>query len=238
MCMAQSCPTSPPGSSVHGILQARILEWVAISSSRGSSQPWDWTHVSCIDRRIPCHWATGEAHRTCRLSNLSCPLSHVAWKPAYSVFGPQAQPLGVSVWPTSWRPDSQSWVLLPSLLISPWTSHIAPNVRVLAPAYVCSCSRVGPRSRRQIILRCNGKVITYRQRLTTAPFESPGETFIIEGLCVATHLLGYYMKPQVLDWNLRHHAGCERRRLTGWPMRTQVRVNGRRGCVCRTSHGR
>ena len=51
----QSCPTlcdpidcSPPGSSVHGILQARILEWVAISYSRGSSQPRDWTHVSDI----------------------------------------------------------------------------------------------------------------------------------------------------------------------------------------------
>ena len=46
----QSCPTlcdamdyGPPGSSAHGILQARILEWVAISLSRGSSQPRDWT---------------------------------------------------------------------------------------------------------------------------------------------------------------------------------------------------
>ena len=39
---------SPPGSSVHGILQARILEWVAISSSSGSSQLRDQTHVSCI----------------------------------------------------------------------------------------------------------------------------------------------------------------------------------------------
>ena len=38
---------SPPGSSVSGILQARILEWVAISFSRGSSQPRDQTHVSC-----------------------------------------------------------------------------------------------------------------------------------------------------------------------------------------------
>ena len=43
---------SLPGSSVHGILQARVLEWVAISSSRGSSQPRDWTHVSCIS----LHW--------------------------------------------------------------------------------------------------------------------------------------------------------------------------------------
>ena len=51
--VVQSCPTlcdpmdcSPPGSSVHGILQARILEWVAISFSRGSSQPRDRTQVS------------------------------------------------------------------------------------------------------------------------------------------------------------------------------------------------
>ena len=39
---------SPPGSSVHGIFQARILEWVAIFFSRGSSQPSDRTHVSCL----------------------------------------------------------------------------------------------------------------------------------------------------------------------------------------------
>ena len=51
----QLCPTlcnptdgSPPGSSVRGILQARILEWVAMPSSRGSSQPRDWTHVSYV----------------------------------------------------------------------------------------------------------------------------------------------------------------------------------------------
>ena len=39
---------SSPGSSVHGILQARTLEWVAIFFSRGSSQPRDWTSVSCV----------------------------------------------------------------------------------------------------------------------------------------------------------------------------------------------
>ena len=52
----QSCLTlcnslkycSLPGSAVHGILQARILEWVSISFSRGSFWPEDWTHVSCI----------------------------------------------------------------------------------------------------------------------------------------------------------------------------------------------
>ena len=50
-----------PGSSVQGIFLARILEWVAISSSRGSSLPRDQTHVSCIGRHILYHWATGNA---------------------------------------------------------------------------------------------------------------------------------------------------------------------------------
>ena len=55
---AQSCPTlcdhidcSLPGSSVHEIFQARVLEWVAISFSRGSSQPRGRTQVSCIASR-------------------------------------------------------------------------------------------------------------------------------------------------------------------------------------------
>jgi len=43
---------SPPSFSVHGIFQARILEWVAISFSRGSSQPRDQTQVSCIADRF------------------------------------------------------------------------------------------------------------------------------------------------------------------------------------------
>ena len=49
---------SPPASSVHGILQTRILEWVAISFSRGSSQPRDKTWVSCIAGRLFTDWAT------------------------------------------------------------------------------------------------------------------------------------------------------------------------------------
>ena len=51
----------PPGSSVPGIFQARILEWVAISFSRKSSRPKDRTHVSCISRWILYCWATTEA---------------------------------------------------------------------------------------------------------------------------------------------------------------------------------
>ena len=48
---------SLPGSSIHGISQARLLEWVAISSFRESSQPRDGTRVTCIGRRILYHWA-------------------------------------------------------------------------------------------------------------------------------------------------------------------------------------
>ena len=57
--VTQSCLTlcdlmdcSPPGSSLHGILQARILEWVAIPLSRGSSPPRDQTQVSCTAGRF------------------------------------------------------------------------------------------------------------------------------------------------------------------------------------------
>ena len=52
---------SPQGSSVHGILQARILEWGAIFFSRGSSWPGDRTQVSWITGRFFTHWATQEA---------------------------------------------------------------------------------------------------------------------------------------------------------------------------------
>ena len=51
-----------PGSSVLGILQARILEWGAILFSRGSSKPRDQTHISCIAGRFFTIWATREAH--------------------------------------------------------------------------------------------------------------------------------------------------------------------------------
>ena len=65
---AQSGPTlcdpvdcSPPGSSVHGILQARVLEWVAIPFSRGSSWARDWTLASHIVGRPVTLWTTWEA---------------------------------------------------------------------------------------------------------------------------------------------------------------------------------
>ena len=80
--VAQSCQTlcdpmddSPSGSSVHGILQARILEWVALPFSKGSSQPRDWTQVSCIAGGFFTVWAT-------RHSSLAMPsLRLIFWSP-------------------------------------------------------------------------------------------------------------------------------------------------------------
>ena len=80
---AQSCLTlcdpldcSPPGSSVHGILQERIMEWVAIPFSRGSSWPRVQTRVSCIAGRSFTVWATREDHSLCKVKEVKS-LSHV-----------------------------------------------------------------------------------------------------------------------------------------------------------------
>ena len=71
---ARLCPTlcdpmdcGPPGNSPHGILQARILQRVAISYSRGSFRPRDQICVSCISRWIPYYGATWEAQKFCYL---------------------------------------------------------------------------------------------------------------------------------------------------------------------------
>ena len=63
LCPALCDPTdcSPPDFSVNEILQARILEWIAIPFSRGTSQPRDWTLVSYIAGRFFTFWATGKS---------------------------------------------------------------------------------------------------------------------------------------------------------------------------------
>ena len=76
LCDPMDC--SPPSSSVHRISQARILGWVAISYSRGSSQLRDWSHVSCVScigRWILYCWTTQEVLTATLLQN--CELSEL-----------------------------------------------------------------------------------------------------------------------------------------------------------------
>ena len=74
----QSCPTlcdpmdcSPVGFSVRGILQAKLLEWVAAPSSQGSSWPRDWVHVSCIAGRFFTTEPLGKPSRHCFVQQIS-----------------------------------------------------------------------------------------------------------------------------------------------------------------------
>ena len=64
--VAQSCPTlcDPMDYTVHEILQATLLEWVAFPFSRGSSQPTDWTQVSLIAGGFFTSWTTGKSKNT------------------------------------------------------------------------------------------------------------------------------------------------------------------------------
>ena len=84
--VAQSCLTlsqphdcSLPGSSVHGILQARILVWVAISFSRGSSQLSDRTQVSCIAGGFFTICATREAQADWIAKHTACVQEPKLW---------------------------------------------------------------------------------------------------------------------------------------------------------------
>ena len=75
---------SPPGSSVHGISQAIILEWVSISSYRGSSQPRDQTRVSCIAGGFFPVWATREA---LQMVTTAMNIEDSPWKKSYDKSG-------------------------------------------------------------------------------------------------------------------------------------------------------
>ena len=82
----QSCPTlcdpmdcSPPGSSIHGILQARILEWVAISSSRGSSRPKDEILVSMSPALANGFFTTSDTWEALKCGKCSQSVGHFVY---------------------------------------------------------------------------------------------------------------------------------------------------------------
>ena len=87
LCNLLNC--SPPGSSVHGILQAKIMEWLAISFSRGSSQARDRTQVSCIAGRCFTICTAREAQRIWENFLINKPIS--------------IDPVYKSVWNNKWQ---------------------------------------------------------------------------------------------------------------------------------------
>ena len=126
MKVTQSCPTlcDPRNYTVHRILQAKILEWVAVPFSSRSSQPRDWTQVSCIAGRFFTSWATREFPKHWRIDAfvlwcwrrlLRAPLDCKEIKPVY--------PKGNQPWtfigrtdakaeiPILWPPDAKSWLI-------------------------------------------------------------------------------------------------------------------------------
>ena len=127
--VAQLCPTlcDPMDYTVHRIIQARILEWVASPFSRGSSQPREWTQVSCIAGGFFTSWATREAQEY--WSGLPIP------SPA-SLPGPGIKPgspaLQVDILPTelSGKPNQMS--IFPDFT----QLYISPNSRNLTPGYI------------------------------------------------------------------------------------------------------
>ena len=88
--VTQLCPTlldlmvcSPPGSSVHGILQAKLLEWVAIPFSKGSSRLRDWNCFSCVSSLgrwiLYYHTTRGITKSETGLSNWACTHTYIEW---------------------------------------------------------------------------------------------------------------------------------------------------------------
>ena len=111
-CNPMNC--SPPSFSVHGIFQARILEWVAISFSSGSSQPRDQTQASCIADRFFTSWATSEAQDNITKKQKDNNPLPSSWPHCLKTF--LSLPFGVR------------WV---ALMPQQWSSHLESAARIL-----------------------------------------------------------------------------------------------------------
>ena len=112
LCNTMDCSLS--ASSVHGIFQARILEWIAIPFSRGSSQPRNRTQVSCIASRFFTVWATGEWNVAWFLGGIKMCLFHFC-TPIYSTRLGSELHSYFSKW-VSWVSNECAFILLRTLM--------------------------------------------------------------------------------------------------------------------------
>ena len=141
--VAESCPTleipwAVPhlGISVHGISQARIQEWVSISSSKGSSRPRDWTrisYVSCIGRQILYCWDTSFVAPNVyisRLSNCARWSNQTTFKMGSFVIFSAEICLGRALWGRKWHVISRYSCLLSPGTLSEWRWRCPPRLAV------------------------------------------------------------------------------------------------------------
>ena len=151
--VAQSClilcdpmDCSPPGSSVHGISQARILEWIAMPSSRGSSQPRDRTLVfcgSCISRWILYHWVIWKAQLKAIFNGLPQRLWFSSFFSSAPVWGCNTHPRIFSVgrllsgWCVLlWTCDVMTWMQLKLLKRSPTWPRLSVPLLLHGASYI------------------------------------------------------------------------------------------------------
>ena len=188
---AQLCPTlwdpttdwSPPGSSVHGILQARTLQWAAISSSRGSPQPRDWSQVSGNAGIFFTVWATREAQwwwfqstlymvdffwgeteggRPCSLQD--CSSWTQDWTKALDSESAESWPLDCEEIPSCFSYIHRNYSLNLVGLTNPsalstwkwlrfWASGLANNKSIFSGLSVCSWGNTGSQNHRAVFSR-------------------------------------------------------------------------------------
>ena len=132
MKVAQSCPTlyNPKGYTVHGILQARILEWLAVPFSRRSPQPRDWTQVShiAVDSAVIFHMCLWKTTKEVILSSLPFEEPFI-----YSIQD------GVNFLVRAWRVNSCPLPLLLNCWVLITDSHLQPSQLVA----LVKCEEVG-----------------------------------------------------------------------------------------------
>ena len=131
---------SPPVSSVHGIFQARILEWVSMPSSRGSSQPRDSTQVSCIAGRFFSAEPPGKPpHTVCESESRSVMSDSLRPHGLYSPWNSPGQNAGVVAFPFSRgssQPRDQTQVShIAGGFFASWTTREAHTESTLVKTY-------------------------------------------------------------------------------------------------------
>ena len=139
---------SLPGSSVQGIFQARILEWISTSFSKGSSPPRDWICVSYIGRWILYHWATQEVSLSLASFNFLLPFFFFKFYFIFKLYNIVLVFPNIKMNPPQVYMCSPSWPLLPP----PSPSHPSGSSQCTSPEHLPHASNLDWRSVSHLII--------------------------------------------------------------------------------------